>query len=588
MTTAEPAAQSNHLAGQSADYLAQHAHDPVDWYPWGAEAFERARELSRPVFLSVGYASCHWCHVMQRESFRDPETAEFLNSHFVSIKVDREERPDIDHLFLQYVTMAAGSAGWPMTVFLDGLGRPFYGGTYFPKRAPYNMQSLAAVLTGVETAFREDPARVAEVVTESMMVLEDLQAPKPAPSITRSVLSASVDDVLSLEDPQHGGLGGAPKYPAAPLFDLLVAYHRATGDAAVLDVAERWMYGMLRGGIFDQAGGGLFRYSTDEQWLVPHFEKMLSDNALLLSSIAALYEVSPSEELAHAARVTAACLERDLSREAGGYWSSIDSESAAIEGGAYTWEPASLRDTLDAAQLELARAHLGGPDPDTAGGRIILTRREGRARDAEEVDLVLARLLEARAERPLRVIRNAPADTNALAARGLLEAGIALADDRLIAQGAAVLEWMLDELVRDGRVLHIAGDEAVAGLDFLADYASLANALIAAHDADVSVGGDPLRRADGFLGTALELFEDRGALFMTGATTDLPVRPAAYDDNSSPSGWALALRAHRRLRPDDRNAWKRLFGPLAAFALHAPHAAGSALTLAVDDLWRRA
>ena len=583
--TSSPPTQPTHLAGQTSAYLVQHAHDPVDWYPWGSEAFDRAHSLGRPVFLSIGYASCHWCHVMQRESFHDAETADFLNSHFVSIKVDREERPDIDHLYLQYVTMATGSGGWPMTVFLDALRRPFYGGTFFPKRAPYNMQSLAAVLTGVDRTFREDPARTARVVAESITVLADLQSPKPAPVLDRATLSAVIEGIVALDDPVFGGLGGAPKYPAAPLFDLLLTYHRATGDAASLDVAERWMYAMLRGGVFDQVGGGLFRYSTDEQWMTPHYEKMLVDSAQLLSSIASLYRLAPSEELARAARMTASFMARDLARPQGGYWSSIDSESAGIEGGAYTWELDALRETLDEAQLELARAHLGVPQSAERHPRIHLTRREGRARDADEVDRVLEVLLAARAGRPLRVIRNAPADSNALAARGLFEAGAALGDDALVAQGAATLEWLVDEVVRGDRVLHMADDPTVAELELLADHAALAAALIAAHDAGIDVGGGWLRLADGILGRALRVFEDRGALYMTRDDTGLPIRPAAYDDTAAPSGWALALQVHRRLRPDDTARWMELFGPLGAFALHAPHSAGSALSRAVESLW---
>lgn len=569
----------NHLADQSSAYLVQHAEDPVDWRPWGRQAFDTAHASGRPVFLSVGYSSCHWCHVMQRESFRDPKTAQYLNDHFVSVKVDRDERPDVDHLYQQYVAMTAGGSGWPMSVFLDATRRPFYGGTFYPKNAPYNMQSFSAVLTGVERATREDPRRVASVVAESTMVLADLQAPKPAPHVDRGVLEGIVAELLELDDSEWGGLGGPPKYPALPLMRLLLAWHEAWGAPRALDIAQRWMYAMLRGGIFDQAGGGLFRYATDRQWRVPHFEKMLTDNAQLLSAIAVLHRLSPSDELAHAARAVAGFLDRDLARPGGGYWISTDSESQGIEGGAYTWTREELAALLTPEQLDTAVAFLGVGEG-SQSARVTIARPGGRAERADEVDEVLGILLAARADRPIAAIRNAVTEANALVARGLLEAGEALGDPSLTAKGADVFDWLLSSAVRGQRVVHMVGDPAVGELDLLSDYAALAAACVASHRV---LGRESDREmAKALLSRALELFEDRGALYMTRADTDLSVRPAAYDDVPVASGWVMALEAYRTVYPEDVARFNELFGPLLAFALHAPRAAGATLTLAVE------
>lgn len=579
MTTTE-----NHLAGRHAAYLRQHAQDPTDWYPWGEEAFERARELDRPVFVSVGYSSCHWCHLMQRESFRDPATAAFLNDHFVAVKVDREERPDVDHLLQQYVTVAAGSGGWPLSVFLTPDRRPFYGGTYFPKHPSFAMQSFAAVLTGVERGWREDREAAEAVATESITVLADLQAPKQSPPLDQTAVRAVVTRVLALEDTEHGGLGGAPKYPDWPVMGFLLAYHRATGDAESLAAVRRWMRGIVRGGIYDQVGGGVFRYATDAAWSAPHFEKMLSDNALLLSAVADLYRIAPGEELAHVARETAAFLGRDLARPGGGYWSSRDAETRGIEGATYTWTRAELESVLTPDELGLSETLLDLNGESSPTERWVVTRPRGRDSDAAALDAVLGKLAEARGRRPQPpVIENAPADWNALAARGLMEAGAAIGDDGLVSQGRAALDWVLAQAVD-------AGDAAVAHLVFesrqpvssllLADFASTASACIAA--ADATGDGAYLDRARSLLEHALDLFEDGSTLFMASADAGLLVRPVAYDDIPVPSGASTLLEVHRRLRPDDRAGWERLFEPLRAFALHAPVAAGKVLALAVD------
>lgn len=568
----------NHLAGETAAYLVQHTGDPTGWWPWGPAAFDRAKSLDRPVFLSLGYASCHWCHVMQRESFRDPEAASFLNERFVPVKVDREQRPDVDHLYQQYVTLAAGSSGWPLSAFLTPGLAPFYGGTYFPKRGSYAMQSFAAVLTGVDRTWREERAQAEEAARNAMDLLADLQAPKSAAPLGPDDLEALAKGVVELEDAEHGGLGDAPKWPQWPLLEYLLAHHEATGHPPALETAERWLYAVLRGGLYDHVGGGVFRYATDAAWTLPHFEKMLPDNGMLLSVIARMHRLAPSEELAHAARGTAAFLARDLARPGGGFWSSLDAETGGVEGASYLWSPEDLAGALSPEERALTEEHLGVGRERRTGGRHHLTRREGRARAAEAVDTMLAKLLAVRQRRTQpRAIENAPADWNAVAARGLIEAGAALGDDGLLRQGLAVLDGLVAEAVRPGRVMHLL-DGAGAQPPLLADHAHLAAACLAAHA--VEGDGRHSETAGRLLSEALELFENAGLLHMTAADTDLPLRPVAYDDEPVPSGMSTLLEVYRALRPEDEAGFRLLFAPLRAFARHSPLAAGRALAVA--------
>jgi hypothetical protein len=574
-----------------SSYLVSHSHDPVDWYPWGEEAFARARELDRPVFVSIGYDSCHWCHVMQRESFRDEATAERLNRDFVAIKVDREVRPDVDHLYMTYTQLATGSGGWPMSVFVTPERAPFFAGTYFPKAAPYGLSSFSQVLDAIDEAWTEDAERVRETAGEALAFVASAMTPSFSNALDEAAVTDAIRQLVGLQDPVHGGVREAPKFPQAPAFDFLVAAADA-GDQGALDMARRWLYGMIRSGTYDQAAGGLFRYSTDSEWLVPHFEKMLYDNAQLLRSIAAFYRLEPSDELAYVARQTAAFLDRDLATGDGLWFSSLDAETGGVEGGTYVWDYSELEQTLTAEELELARKHLGASPEGNWQHHTILTRRGGRsgewpltgppakdAPDAERVDAVLAKLLAARTPRPQpRVIRNVLTNWNALAIRGLFEAGVALGDNDLVARALAALAALLEQAVDGGSVAHASDAHGIPPL--VDDYATVAMALLAAYEAE---GGDSYRAlADDLLGEAIERFVDEGVVFVTTEDSGLPLRPVEYDDAPTPSGAATLVEAWSRLRPQDAELLARMIDGAFDIAQRSPFMAGTWLRLALS------
>jgi len=570
----------NHLSNQSSSYLKSHAADPVDWYPWGTEAFEKAEELDRPVLISIGYDSCHWCHVMQRESFKDPETADKLNDDFVSVKIDRELRPDVDHLYMTYTTLSAGQGGWPMTVFVTPSKTPFFAGTYFPKVASGGGADFGSVLTAVHEAFVTDREKVESVGREALSAVSKVVHPQPLRQVDDLLMHEATEAFFEMEDKENGGLGGAPKFPQAPVARYMLAYAGRTGNEVALEMARRWAYAILRGGVYDQVGGGMFRYSTDPEWLVPHFEKMLYDNGQLLSTIALLYRLDPTEELAHCARQTAAFLERDLAAEGGGYHSSLDAEAEGVEGGPYAWRWSELEEALDAEGLQLARDVLGASEQGNWYDATILTRRGGREIDAEATDRVLARLLDARAERPQpRVVTNLLTDWNAIAARGLIEAGTAIGDDALVQQGTRVVDWLLDVAVDGDRVTHAIGDDSVADLELVDDYAAL---IMALHVAGQAADGGYAEHASRIFGAAMDRFEEGSFVYMTGVKTDLPIRPISYDDAPTPSGAATLAEAYATLRPADTKGLKRILVPATGIITRAPYMGGTWLRVMLD------
>jgi len=568
---------TNRLASQHSTYLRSHSDDPVDWYPWGKEAFARARELGRPVLVSVGYDSCHWCHVMQRESFRDPEIAAQINDGFVAVKVDREIRPDVDHVYMTYTTLAAGQGGWPMTVFLTPEKAPFFAGTYFPKISRDGQPGFPEILRLVSEAYADDTEHVETVAREALSSVSKVIHPQPLRQVDEQLIHEAAEAFFDVEDREQGGLGDPPKFPQAPIARFLLAYSQVTGNETALDIVRRWTYAMLRGGIYDQVGGGIFRYSTDDEWLVPHFEKMLYDNGQLLSTIAALHRLDPAEELAHYARATAAFIERDLAAEGGGYHSSLDAETAGEEGATYLWSWDDVSQVLDEDEIGIARDALGVSEEGNLRGSSVLTRRAGRESEAEAVDRVLGKLFEARSSRRQpKVVTNLLTDWNAIAARGLIEAGVAIGDDDLVTQGTRTVDWLLDAAVERDKVVHVVGDESVAGLELVDDYAALIMALHAASRlGDGEADGRYSREAERLFNRALKRFEEGSFIYMTGHKTDLPMRPISYDDAPTPSGAATLAEAHATLRPADTKGLDRLLVPATGIVDRAPYMGGT-------------
>jgi uncharacterized protein len=388
----------NRLAQETSPYLLQHADNPVDWYPWGEDAFERARAEDKPILLSVGYAACHWCHVMEHESFEDEETAALMNEHFVCVKVDREERPDVDGLYMEAVVTMTGHGGWPMTVFLTPDGRPFYGGTYFPPEPRFNMPSFRQLLVAVDEAYRAkrgDLERQADALVEA--IREASAAGPSLEPLTSELLARGVSALAAQFDPQYGGFGRAPKFPPASNLEFLLR----TGREDALAMVKKTLDGMAAGGMYDLVGGGFHRYSVDERWLVPHFEKMLYDNALMAGVYLHTWVVTGEERYRQVVEETLDYVVRELRLPEGGFASAQDADTAGVEGLTYSWTPDEIGDGDLLQPFEDGRFILRGELPDELRRRLLEKRqqREQPLRDDKVVTawngLALAAFAEA-------------------------------------------------------------------------------------------------------------------------------------------------------------------------------------------------
>ena len=576
------------LAGSASPYLRQHADDPVEWYVWGDEPFEAAARLGRPVLLSCGYSACHWCHVMQRESFRDAGTAALINERFVAVKVDRELRPDVDALYQDYVAASTGSGGWPLTVWLTPERLPVFGGTYFPKDAPPGLVSFPDALSAVADAWRDDRADVERTAAESLSFLRAQAAKRPEGPIDRAMLDFAADQVVQMQDTVHGGLAGAPKFPQFPVVEFLCAYAALVPDVELLLAIERTLLAVVRGGVFDQVGGGMHRYATDEAWRVPHFEKMLYDQGLLLSSLAAAAPLASGEdvrdEYAHAALATTAFLRREMALPGGGFAGALSADTGGVEGATYTWTRDQLVAVLDDSEMGLAVERLGA-EPSGSTRAVTLHRPDGRGDDADAVDAVLAKLAAARAARP-QPERDGKLLTswNAMAARGLMDAGRAFGDRSMVETGMATLDVLLSCAVRADGVVRESSDPAVADVRLLEDAAHLVSALLTAADAT----DDPtfLGRAADLHADAVERFGDGSILYLTPLDTDLPVRAREGGDSAVPTGASTTIENAVRLGTATADAAQFAFARAAlsqmwSLADFAPEQAGRTLSAAV-------
>lgn len=343
----------NRLAGEKSPYLLQHAYNPVDWYPWGDEAFQKAAAENKPVFLSVGYSTCHWCHVMERESFEDEEVAELLNRHFVAVKVDREERPDVDHVYMTVCQAMTGQGGWPLTVVMTPDKKPFFAGTYFPKRRKYGRPGLMDILEQIARQWNEDAGRIIEAGERIAREIAEQMETAPRGSVTAAMLDEAFRLLERSFDPVYGGFGGAPKFPIPHNVCFLLRYYDRTGKEKALEMAETTLDAMRRGGIYDHVGFGFARYSVDERWLVPHFEKMLYDNALLAWAYVEAYQVTGKRKYADTAEQIFAYVLRDMTDPKGGFYSAEDADSEGEEGKFYVWTPEEAKEALGSDDAEL-------------------------------------------------------------------------------------------------------------------------------------------------------------------------------------------------------------------------------------------
>ena len=595
----------NRLARETSPYLLQHAENPVDWYPWSDEALARARDEDRPILLSIGYSACHWCHVMERESFEDDGTAALMNELFVNIKVDREERPDLDAIYMRAVQSITGQGGWPLTAFLTPQGLPYYGGTYFPPAPRHGMPSFRQVLEAAGRAYRGRKAEVREAASRMRGLLErsmtppDAGRPSPANPETRTNLArAACSGIARGYDTIHGGFGGAPKFPQPMVLELMLRVHRASGDEQLLSMATHTLRRMARGGIHDQLGGGFHRYTVDAGWLVPHFEKMLYDNALLASAYLQAHLYTGDAEFLAVTEKTLAYMLTDLRSPDGGFYSARDADSEGEEGLFYLWTAEEVDELLAPFAARLFRRCYDVTKAGNFEGRNILhlphppesvARAEGLAPD--ELDAVLAQasdvLLEARAlrEPPFRDEKVIVA-WNGFAIRVLAEAGAALGRREYVRAAERAGEFILAELRRDGRLLRSHKDRPSPVGGFLEDYASLAGAFLALHEATLRAVW--LDRATELADALTEGFFDHasGLLFDTHkADQALVVRPRDATDNATPAGNSLAAEVLLRLgrlldREDLRALAARVLAGEAAAMARFPSAYGRLLAVA--------
>ncbi|MFC0547328.1 thioredoxin domain-containing protein [Kutzneria chonburiensis] len=531
---------ANRLADSTSPYLLQHADNPVDWWPWSEEAFDEARRRDVPVLLSVGYAACHWCHVMAHESFEDDETAAIMNRNFVNIKVDREERPDVDAVYMAATQAMTGQGGWPMTCFLTPDGEPFYCGTYSPPEPRPGIPSFRQLMTAVVDAWTTRGDEVREAAGQIVAELAKNARPLPESTVDDEVLDGAVVSMLAEYDRAHGGFGRAPKFPPSMILEFLLRHHERTGSVQSLSLAEGTIEAMARGGMYDQLGGGFARYSVDAGWVVPHFEKMLYDNALLLRAYAHFARRTGSKPAERIAVETAEFLAGALRTEEGGFAAALDADTNGVEGLTYVWTPSELVEVL-------------GSDDGVWAAEVFNVTAEGTfeegastlqylqdVSDLDRLASVRERLLEARAGRP-QPARDDKVVTawNGLAIGALAEAGAALGQPAWIGLAATAASLLVRVHLVDGRLRRTSRDGVVGtAAGVLEDYGCLADGLLALHQA---TGAEEwLEVAVQLLDTALARFADPAEPGVFHDTADdaekLVGRPADVSDNASPAG----------------------------------------------------
>ncbi len=564
----------NHLASESSPYLLQHVDNPVDWYPWGEEALALAKAQHKPVLLSIGYAACHWCHVMAHESFEHEETAALMNRWFINIKVDREERPDLDSIYMAAVTSMTGHGGWPMTVFLTPEGKPFFSGTYYPLEPRYGMPSFRQVLSGIAAAWEGRQDEVQSSANNISLQLQEglLAAPAAGTQVKplhTGVLERALADLASRFDAQRGGFGGAPKFPQPMLLDFLLREHLRSGNVQALDMVRVSLQHMAQGGIYDHLGGGFARYSTDNDWLVPHFEKMLYDNAQLARVYLRAWQVTGDESFRRVAEQTLDYVVREMRHEDGGFYSSLDADSEGVEGKFYVWSAAEIRAVLGAEAGSFMQVYGVSDGGNWEGTNILNLKRSlaefagERGETEEQLEALLRdcrqRLLQVRSKRIWPGLDDKVlASWNGLMLSAFAEAGRVLQRADYIAVAERNAEFLQREFRREigrangrdwGRLWRTwkAGTSAKLNA-YLEDYACLAEGLLSLYEAGFD--GRWFSWAHELGHTMLRHFKDPlnpGFYDTSDDHEQLILRPRDVQDNAMPSGNAKAALVLFRL-----------------------------------------
>lgn len=566
---------TNRLSKESSPYLLQHAHNPVDWYPWSEEAFEKAKKEDKPVLVSIGYAACHWCHVMERESFEDPEVAAIMNEHFVNIKVDREERPDVDHIYMDAIQAITGSGGWPLNVFLTPDRQPFYGGTYFPPQKAFNRPSWKDILFFIADAYKNRKAEVleqAQNLTDHLRTSNSFGLSSPVEDVFKSSsIEEAFKNIMKTADREWGGFGRAPKFPQTFTINFLLRYAEIQGNKEALEQAVVSIDKMIDGGIYDHLGGGFARYSTDTEWLAPHFEKMLYDNALLVNTLCEAYQLTGKERYKQVIEETLAFVERELMHEGGGFYSALDADSEGEEGKFYVWDLEEVRPLLG-ADFELFTEYFDISDKGNWEHRNILRLKKTAESFAAEKNLATEEL-----ERVIRKGKEKLLAERSKRVRPGLDDKVILGWNALMnlayskAYGATsnshyrdVAERNMNFLLSDyddgnGMLYHTWKNGEAKYPAFLDDYANLVSALLEL--GQVTGKHEYFEKARDWTGVVVNHFADDDSplfLYTNKSQKDVLVRKKEVYDGATPSGNAtMALNLYHLAILFDIGEWRK-------------------------------
>jgi uncharacterized protein YyaL (SSP411 family) len=552
---------TNRLVHETSPYLLQHAHNPVDWYPWGEEAFQKAKTENKPILLSIGYSACHWCHVMERESFEDDRIAALMNDLFVSIKVDREERPDLDEVYMNTVQMLTGRGGWPMTVFLTPEGKPFYGGTYFPPEDRHGVPGFPKILRGVANAYREKPGDVEKSVEQILAALRRMSgSTESQQSFSSDIIGQSAEQLSQAYDSDHGGFGTAPKFPNAGVYELFLRHYHHSRNGRFLEMVTHTLTKMAEGGIYDHLGGGFHRYSVDEKWLVPHFEKMLYDNAQLARIYAHAFYVTKDPFFRRVVEETIDYSLREMRAPEGGFYSTQDADSEDEEGKFFAWTPQEITHILGEESGDIfCRIYDVSEHGNFEGKNIlhpILTLQQASKffrRDLKDLETMIAdakQALFSEREKRVKPFRDEKVITswNGLMLSALAEAIKISPKPTYLEAANQNLEFIFAKLFRDGHLLHTYKDGQAKLLGYLDDYAFLTVGLLDFYEGTFDLSA--LERARRLADIMISEFWDEkdSAFFYTGRShEELISRTKPVFDGSIPSGNAMATQSLLRL-----------------------------------------
>ena len=552
---------TNRLIHETSPYLLQHAHNPVDWFPWGPEAFEKARAENKPVLLSIGYSACHWCHVMEHESFENESIAAVMNEHFVSIKVDREERPDLDHIYQNVVQMLSGQGGWPLTMFLTPEQEPFYGGTYFPPEDRYGRPGFPRILAAVADAYHRRPGEVTKSIEQIREGLKKLSSLAASPGeLSPDILTNAARALANNFDMVHGGFGTQPKFPNPSNLEYLLRYWHASGNENFLNMAKLATRKMASGGIYDHLGGGFHRYSVDDHWLVPHFEKMLYDNAQLLPLYLNMYQITHDEFYARVARETLTYIKREMLAPEGGFYATQDADSEGEEGKFFVWTKAEVDALLGEASRLFCRYYdITGTGNWEHGNNILhltVSLDQTAKMFNKPVDEVAASIESSKAvlfaarEQRVKPFRDEKILTswNGLMLSGMVQAYNVLGDAEALQAVRDTITFLQGHMLRDGRLLSVYKDGQAKLNGYLDDYAFLAAALLDAFEATFTPAYFDL--AQQLINTMIEEFwdEEQWGFFFTGKSHETLIeRTKSVYDQAIPSGTSVATRTLLRL-----------------------------------------